>query len=277
MVEAKFLKGPLMRHVMVMTLSASVGLIALFFVDLVDIYFLSLLEITPLTAAVGFAGNIMMLTISVNIGMMITMGALVAQSIGARKIPRAKQAAVNVYVFAFLFSVLLMTGLLVWIDDILTLIGAAGEAKAYAKQYLYILLPSVPFFTVMMCANGALRGVGDAARAMYVTLAGAAVNAVFDPILIFGFDLGIRGAAIASVLGRITMLAEKQRTLVAGSEAHLELPCTGCLTNHLPLFRSFSLGLFGLICERMNGCSTGLTSKLKADRRISWLIDDSRQ
>ena len=76
---------------------------------------------------------------------------------------------------------------------------------------------------------------------------------------------------------RITMLAEKQRTLVAGSEAHLELPCTGCLTNHLPLFRSFSLGLFGLICERMNGCSTGLTSKLKADRRISWLIDDSRQ
>ena len=44
-------------------------------------------------------------------------------------------------------------------------------------------------------------------RAMYVTLAGAVVNAVFDPILIFGLDLGIRGAAIASVLGRLTMLA----------------------------------------------------------------------
>ena len=54
MVEAKFLKGSLMRHVMVMTLSASVGLIALFMVDLVDIYFLSLLEITPLTGRRGF-------------------------------------------------------------------------------------------------------------------------------------------------------------------------------------------------------------------------------
>lgn len=195
-----------MRHVMVMTLSASVGLIALFMVDLVDIYFLSLLENTPLTAAVGFGGNIMMLTISVNIGMMITMGALVSQSIGGRKIPRAKQAATNVYVFAFIFSLVLMAILIIWMDDMLDLIGAVGAAKVYAKQYLYILLPSVPFFTIMMCANGALRGVGDAPRAMYVTLAGATVNAIFDPIFIFGFDLDIRGAAIASVLGRLTML-----------------------------------------------------------------------
>ena len=206
MVEPKFLKGSLMRHVMVMTLASSVGLIALFMVDLVDIYFLSLLEITPLTAAVGFAGNIMMLTISVNIGMMITMGALVSQSVGARKGLRAKQVATNVYVFAFFFSMVMTAALMVWMDDILSTIGAVGEAKAYAKQYLYILLPSVPFFTLMMCANGALRGVGDAKRAMYVTLAGAVVNAIFDPIFIFGLDLGIRGAAMASVLGRLTML-----------------------------------------------------------------------
>ncbi len=206
MVQAKFVTGSLIRHILVMTFSASVGLIALFTVDLVDIYFLSLLQQTSITAAVGFAGNIMMLTISVNIGMMITMGALISQSVGARKGPRARQAATNVYVFAGVLSVLLTVILIGFLDPILSGIGAGGETKQLAKDYLYILLPSIPFFTIMMCANGALRGVGDAKRAMYVTLSGAAVNAVFDPIFIFGLDMGIRGAAVASLLGRMTMV-----------------------------------------------------------------------
>jgi len=206
MVQAKFVTGSLIRHIMVMTFSASVGLIALFMVDLVDIYFLSLLESTSITAAVGFAGNILMLTISVNIGVMITMGALVSQNIGARKNNRAKRAATNVYVFAAILSLALTALLLIFLDPILSAIGAHGETKDLAKDYLYILLPSIPFFTTMMCANGALRGVGDAKRAMYVTLSGALVNAIFDPIFIFGLDMGIKGAAIASLLGRLTMV-----------------------------------------------------------------------
>lgn len=206
MVKAKFVSGSLLRHILVMTFSSSVGLIALFMVDLVDIYFLSLLENTSITAAVGFAGNIMMLTISVNIGMMITMGALVSQNVGAKKVRRAKRAATNVYVFGGFMSVLMMTLLYVFLDPILSGIGAVGETKDLAKSYLLILLPSVPFFTIMMCANGALRGVGDAKRAMFVTLSGAVVNAIFDPIFIFGLDMGIEGAAWASLLGRFTML-----------------------------------------------------------------------
>lgn len=207
MVKAKFIEGSLMRHVMVMTFTSSVGLIALFMVDLVDIYFLSLLQNTSTTAAVGFGGNIMLLTISINIGMMITMGALVSQSIGSKKPGRAKRVATNVYVFAFIISLLLTTALILFLEPMLMAIGARGSALAQAKQYLYILLPSVPFFTLMMCANGVLRGLGAARLAMYVTLAGAAVNAIFDPIFIFGFGMGIKGAAIASVMGRFTMLA----------------------------------------------------------------------
>ncbi len=206
MVKAKFVEGSLLRHILVMTFSSSIGLIALFMVDLVDIYFLSLLESTSITAAVGFAGNIMMLTISVNIGMMITMGALVSQSIGARKGGRAQRAAINVYTFGGFMSLTMMTLLFVFLDPILSGIGAEGETKELAESYLYILLPTVPFFTIMMCANGALRGVGDAKRAMFVTLSGAAVNAVFDPIFIFTLDMGIEGAAWASLLGRFTML-----------------------------------------------------------------------
>lgn len=205
MVQPKFVTGSLMRHILVMTGSASIGLIAMFFVDLVDIYFLSLLKVTQITAAVGFGANVMMFTISVNIGLMITMGALVSQSLGGRKLGRAKRAATSVYAFSLAFSFVLAATIFIFMDPFLSLIGASGETKDFAEDYLTILLPSVPVVTLMMCANGALRGVGDAKRAMFVTLSGAAVNAILDPIFIFGFDMGIKGAAIATVIGRTTM------------------------------------------------------------------------
>ncbi|MEO1676477.1 MAG: MATE family efflux transporter, partial [Pseudomonadota bacterium] len=65
-----------MRHIIVMSLSASVGLIALFVVDFIDLYFISLLGDTALTAAVGFAGTLMAFGLSVSIGLMIAMSAL---------------------------------------------------------------------------------------------------------------------------------------------------------------------------------------------------------
>ena len=58
-----------------------------------------------------------------------------------------------------------------------------------------------------MCSTGILRGVGDARRAMYVTLAGGIAAAIMDPILIFGLDLGITGAAISTLLSRFALLA----------------------------------------------------------------------
>ncbi|MCH8173152.1 MAG: MATE family efflux transporter [Proteobacteria bacterium] len=207
MVEAKFIKGSLRRHILVMTFSSSVGLIALFMVDLVDIYFLSLLQNTSITAAVGFAGNVMMLTISVNIGLMITMGALVSRSIGARKILRARRAATNVYVFAFLLTSVVAAVLLIFLGPILDIMGAAGETKVQAMRYLYILLPSVPLFSLSMTASGALRGLGDARRAMMVTLIAAVVNAILDPIFIFGLGMEIRGAAVATLISRLVMVA----------------------------------------------------------------------
>ena len=67
-------------------------------------------------------------------------------------------------------------------------------------------MPSTPIVALGMCTTGILRGVGDARRAMYVTLGGGIAAAIFDPIFIFGFDLGLDGAAISTVLSRFVLL-----------------------------------------------------------------------
>lgn len=205
MAQAKFLEGPILRHITVMTATASIGLMALFVVDLVDLYFLSLLGEVELAAAVGFAGSILFFTTSICIGLAIAMGALVARAVGARETARAKRYVVHVSLFAMIVTVPL--ALMVWlaIPDLLRLVGAEGRAVELATTYLRIIVPSMPVLALAMGSGGVLRAVGAARLAMSATLAGGLVNAVLDPILIFGLELGVAGAAWASVAARATV------------------------------------------------------------------------
>jgi MATE family, multidrug efflux pump len=203
---AKFVTGSTMRHVLVMTSTASIGLATLFLVDLADIYFLSLLGEVEVTSGIGFASAIVFFTISISIGLMIAMGALVSRAVGARRQQKARRYAVNVFVYSFLLT--LIAGAIVWllIPTLLEMLGAEGRTFELAESYLRIVVASLPMIGLAMGMGGLLRALGDAKRAMYLTLAGALVNAVLDPILIFGFDLGIEGAAWATVTARIVMV-----------------------------------------------------------------------
>ncbi len=85
----------------------------------------------------------------------------------------------------------------------LGLLGADGRVAEEAHGYLMITLPSNVLMALGMGFSGVLRAVGDANRSMYVTLAGAIVTAILDPLLIFGLKLGITGAAICLVVSRL--------------------------------------------------------------------------
>ncbi|MEM9171045.1 MAG: MATE family efflux transporter, partial [Pseudomonadota bacterium] len=203
--SAKFLTGDLMRHVAVMSLSASVGLVSVFLVDFVDLYFIALIGDPALTAAVGFAGALVFFNISATIGLMIAVGALAARRIGAGDTLGARRAATNVLALGVAIGAVLGVTLAVAATPLLAAMGAQGEALAAGTQYLQIVAPSLPIMVVGMAASGLLRAHGDARRAMTVTLTAGAVNAVLDPLFIFVLDLGLNGAALASVCARIAM------------------------------------------------------------------------
>lgn len=81
--QAKFVTGSTMRHVAVMSSTGATGLLALFLVDLLDMYFISLLGEVELAAAIGFAGTILFFSTSVSIGLSIAQGALVSRYVAA--------------------------------------------------------------------------------------------------------------------------------------------------------------------------------------------------
>ncbi len=82
MTSAVFTQGSTLKHILVMTLASAVGLVTLFFVDLVDMYFLSLLGEKQLAAAVGYSGALLYFLTSGCIGLSIAMGANVARALG---------------------------------------------------------------------------------------------------------------------------------------------------------------------------------------------------
>jgi len=204
--EAKFTKGSLLQHVSVMSFTSSLGLMAIFAVDLVDMIFISMLGNPELAASIGYAGTLLFFTTSISIGLSISAGVLVARAIGARKPDDAAEYATSVLIFGLVVSVITV-GLVLWyLDPLLSLLGAEGQTSELATGYLKIILPSMPFLMAAMVSGAVLRAHGDAKAATTATIAGGVVNAVMDPLLIFGVGLGLDGAAIASVLARVTIL-----------------------------------------------------------------------
>lgn len=199
---ARFVTGNIMRHVAVMAGTGAIGMMAVFAVDLLNFYYISHLRDPALTAAIGFATAISYVQLSVCIGMMIGLGAVTGRLIGACRSIRARHLASGFLVVMLFSSAILgiLTALLA--PELLEALGATGEAQSQATGFLHIIAPALPLTCFGMAQSALLRAVGDARRAMQVTLIGAMISAIMDPIMIFGLHLGLTGAAISTIISR---------------------------------------------------------------------------
>ncbi len=203
----RFVTGSILRHVLVMSATGSVGLMAIFVVDLMTLLYVSRLGDPALTAAVGLASVVQFFATAVNIGLMIAAGALVAKAIGAGDRALARRLAASSMALGVLVAALLAGAILPASGPLLGLIGAEGETRRVAQLFLTITLPSNVLLSLGMLFTGLLRAIGEASRAMWVTLGGAIVTAFLDPLLIFGAGLGVEGAAIAVCVARAVFVA----------------------------------------------------------------------
>lgn len=197
----RFVTGSITRHVLVMTVTGAIGMMALFLVDLSSLFFLTLLKQTAVTAAIGYAASIIFFSISVGLGGGVAASALVARSIGKGDVDRARGYATSTFLFALLSASLISITLSVLSGSLLSFMNADGETKRLSQLYIWTVSPGLILFGAALCLSAILRGLGDARRSMRVTLVMALVTILLCPILIFGLGLGIQGAAIAATLG----------------------------------------------------------------------------
>ena len=103
---------------------------------------------------------------------------------------------------AFLSGIAMIALILPFRVPILTLFGASENTMAYATEYLNVVLVMMPIYIVCNMMNSVIRADGSPAWAMASMLAGAITNIILDPVFIFGFKMGMTGAALATVIGQ---------------------------------------------------------------------------
>ncbi|MFN0115680.1 MAG: MATE family efflux transporter [Paracoccaceae bacterium] len=196
-----------MRHVTVMALSGTLGLMFTFLIDFLALWWIARLKREELVAAVGIAGTIQFAVISVAIGMMIATVALVSRAIGQGDRQKARRIAGSGVVMAT--GVLTVIALLAaaFRGPIVAASGGSGAVAEAAELFMLLSLPSIPFLALGILGSSVLRAVGDAWRSMAVTMAAGAVAAVLDPILIVWLRWDVAGAALSIDIARIVMAA----------------------------------------------------------------------
>ncbi|MFA9392567.1 MAG: MATE family efflux transporter [Prolixibacteraceae bacterium] len=132
-------------------------------------------------------------------------GVQISISLGQNDKVKAEKTLGNGFSLMLLVSVFITILTFAIKDPLLNLFGANDETLGYANDYLMIILPAVIFQVVGFSLNNVIRSEGNAKVAMYSMLISAGINIVLDPIFIFVFKMGVRGAAIATVISMVFM------------------------------------------------------------------------
>ena len=129
-------------------------------------------------------------------------GTLVAIKLGEKDYHSAGKILGNVIVLNVFLSALVMLVGLVWLDPILYAFGASSQDLAYAHDYMEIILWGNILTHIYFGLNNMLRSMGHPRSSMIATIVAVLTNVILDPILIFYFGMGVRGAALATVISQ---------------------------------------------------------------------------
>lgn len=160
------------------------------------------------TAISGLAITFPFMNLSGAFGAAIGVGAstLISMKLGQKDYAAARHLLGNAVSLKIITGLLLMTVCLVFLDPILRFFGASDATLPYARDYMQIIMLGNVFTHLYFGMNAVLRSASKPKPAMYATMFTVALNTILDPIFIWGFHWGIRGAAIATILSQMTAL-----------------------------------------------------------------------
>ncbi|WP_304975810.1 MATE family efflux transporter [uncultured Acetatifactor sp.] len=169
--------------------------------NMADTFFVSQLS-TSASGAVGVNFSLMAMIQAIGFTLGMGSGNYMSRMLGAKEQDRAQRACSTAVYTAFFFGLLLAVFGIWNIDSLVRALGATETIAPYARDYGKYILIAAPYMTVSFVFNNHLRSQGNAALSMLGITAGGVLNVILDPVLIFGFKMGISGAAIATIFSQ---------------------------------------------------------------------------
>ena len=158
--------------------------------------------------ASGLALTFPFMNLAAAFGTLVGVGAstMASMLLGQKNYDIARKVLGNVVVLNFIIGLLFTIVALVFLDPILYFFGASENTISYAREYMQIILAGNVITHVYFGLNSLLRSAGHPKKAMAATIMTVLLNAILDPLFIFTFDMGIRGAAVATILAQVVAL-----------------------------------------------------------------------
>lgn len=198
-------QGSIIKQLFSLTWPMLLGMMGMVIFNLIDTYFVGKLGVHEL-AAMSFSFPVIMFLNSLSLSVGIGTSSLIARNIihiERNEVKMMASRAILLGVIVVLFFV--VVGLLT-IRPVFSALGAEEEVLGYINDYMRIWYFGVPFVVIPMIGNNIVRATGDTFTPGMIMVAIAVVNAILDPLLIFGYgpfpEMGIKGAALATVIAR---------------------------------------------------------------------------
>ena len=169
--------------------------------NMADTFFVSQIS-TSASAAVGIVFSIMAMIQALGFTLGMGSGNCISRTLGSRDDEKAERIAATGFFTSLIVGLILTVGGITLLDPLVRFLGATDTIAPYAKDYAFYILLAAPVMMGSFVLNNLLRAQGYAVYAMIGITTGGILNMILDPILIFGFDLGIAGAALATALSQ---------------------------------------------------------------------------
>ena len=209
LVRKRMTEGPVGPSLIRLAVPMIFGLVSIMLFNLVDTFYISQIGARELVA-ISFTFPVTFTLMSFSFGIGIGAAAVISRAIGEGDQHRVQRLTTDSLLLVALI-IICVAGLSFFaLDSIFTLMGASTESLPLIKQYMIPWLSGVVFVVIPIVGNSAIRATGDTKTPSWIMIIAAGVNAVLDPLLIFGYgpfpELGIQGAAIATVISYISIM-----------------------------------------------------------------------
>ena len=216
-------KAPLLPLLIKLSVPAMLGMFVMASYNVVDAIFIGW-GVGPLGIAATSVAFPMQLFVGA-LSMWIAMGtaSLSSRRLGAGLDDDAERALANGFLMSSVLGFVTMTLGLTFVDQLIGLMGTGEPVAGYAKEYLRIVFLGNPLIIVGMLFNNTIRSEGNTRYAMYSMVLPAVLNVFLDPLFIFGFKMGMAGAAWATVTGQLVTFLWVLRYYLTGRRSLIEL------------------------------------------------------
>ena len=223
--DAKFhrlTESPVRGLIFSLAIPCIISMLVTAFYNMADTYFVGMLKSNAATGAVGVVFSMMAIIQAVGFFFGQGSGVYMSTCVGRQDYREASNMAATGFVYALGTGTLICVLGQIFLEPLAYLLGSTPTILPYTEEYLRVILLGAPWMAASLVLNNQLRFQGSASYAMVGIVAGAVLNIILDPILIFTFDMGIAGAGWATIFSQFVSFCLLLAGCARGENIHIK-------------------------------------------------------